>query len=128
MLGQSEYPPLGFKYATALNITKLWTCKSYIGCWLCLICLNMREYALIMPEEKELSICQNSECVSCSISLKVTVQITEQLSRQTYSEYCQTFKIQKIMSDCRCIMRNFSEQERFHGTREKRPAWKHFFS
>ena len=34
----------------------------------------------------------NSECVWCSSYLQVTVQITEQLWRQTYSEHCQISK------------------------------------
>ena len=39
-------------------------------------------------------------------------RVTEQLSRQTYSEHCQTFKMErfaeKIMPECRCATRNVS--------------------
>ena len=52
---------------------------------------------------------------------KVTVQITEQLSRLAYAEHCQTFKMEhfakKIMPECRCATRDFSLQGRFCGTR-----------
>ena len=48
--------------------------------------------------------CQNFQCVWCSTKYKVTVQVIYQLSRQAYSEYCQTFKMKrftkKIMWRC----------------------------
>ena len=49
-------------------------------------------------------------------SIKVTVQITEQLSRHLYSEQCQIFKTElftkRIMLECSCAARNFSRQGR----------------
>ena len=58
----------------------------------------------------------------------VTVQITEQLLRQTYSEHCQTCKMERfarrIMPECRCTARYFSGQkegkEKVCGTRTLR--------
>ena len=45
---------------------------------------------------------------------EVTVQITEQLSRQMYSKHCQTFKMvsfaKRTMHECRCATRNISGQ------------------
>ena len=55
-----------------------------------------------------------------------SIQITEQLLRQTYSEHCQTFKmehsVKRIMPECRCATRNFSGQGSwgFCGTRALR--------
>ena len=47
-------------------------------------------------------------------SIRSPVQITEQLSRQTYSEHFQIFKFERfakrIMPECRCTTRNFSGQ------------------
>ena len=47
-------------------------------------------------------------------SNKVTVQITKQLPRQTYSEHCQPFKMERfanrIMPKCICATRNFLGQ------------------
>ena len=44
-------------------------------------------------------------------SNKVTVQITKQLPRQTYSEHCQIFKMERfvnrIMPEYICATRNF---------------------
>ena len=44
----------------------------------------------------------------------VTVQITEQLLRQTYPEHCQTFKMvcfaKRTMPECKCSTRIFSMQ------------------
>ena len=61
-----------------------------------------------------------------SIRHKVTLQITEQLSRQRHvqEEHSQTFKMERfakrIMPECRRATRNFSEQGRFRGTRTLR--------
>ena len=51
----------------------------------------------------------------CLMQYKVTVQITEQLLRQMYSEHCQTFKTEhfakRIMPECRCTTIYFSGQK-----------------
>ena len=51
-----------------------------------LITLNMIGYAGIYLKKKQKNcwICQNSKCVGCSTYEKVTVQITEQLSRRLF--------------------------------------------
>ena len=66
------------------------------------ICLNNTEYDWIcqhIPDRTDCWICRNSEL------------ITEQLSTHTYSDHCQTFKIERfakrIMPECRCAARNF---------------------
>ena len=50
---------------------------------------------------------------------KITVQITEQLSRQSYSEHCQTFNMEnfakRLMPECSCTTTNFSGQGRVEG-------------
>ena len=64
------------------------------------IYLNNTEYDFLCqhrPEKTEYWIFQNSKWVCCFTYYKVTVQITEQLStRQTYSEHCQTFKMERF--------------------------------
>ena len=80
MPGQRFTGTSGFKYSRAQNVARLWICKGYTGCW---ICLNKPEYALIMPQYLWICfnnteydwtyrptpekiywwICQNSECV-----------------------------------------------------------------
>ena len=60
-----------------------------------------------------LSKTQKREAPEVSVLYKwslVTVQITEKLSRQKYSKYCQTFKM-----ECRCGNRNFQGQKRVGG-------------
>ena len=61
-----------------------------------------------------LSKTQKREAPEVSVLYKwslVTVQITEKLSRQKYSKYCQTFKM-----ECRCGNRNFQGQKRVGGS------------
>ena len=116
----------GSKYTRAQNMARLWICEGYVGCW---ICLNEPEYALIMSQytwmclnnaeyewiyrhiREKIRTLNMSEFWMC-LMRKVTVQITEQLSRQTYSEHCQTFNLERfakrIMSECWCATRNFS--------------------
>ena len=105
-------------------MAKLWICGGYKGCWICLnkseydlmtsqyvwTCLNNAEYGWIcwhIPETTECWICQNSECVWCIIWHKVTVKVTEQLSR-----HCQTYKMKRfakrIMVECGCSTKRFS--------------------
>ena len=53
--------------------------------------LNVIEYAGIYLKKQS---AEYARILSVSDAIhKVTVQITEQLSRQTYSEHCQTFKM-----------------------------------
>ena len=44
------------------------------------------------------------------------MQVTEQLSRQAYSQHCQTFKVERFakrMSECSHIARNFQARGSF---------------
>ena len=61
------------------------------------ICLNNAEYddMMVYADISEKAV-QNSECVWCGTWHKVTVQITGQLSRHTYSEHCQKFKMRVL--------------------------------
>ena len=59
--------------------------------------------------------------VGCSAKHEVTVQIMEQLSRETCPEHYQTFKIgrfaKRIMPECRRAVKIFHGKEGFCGTR-----------
>ena len=85
-----------FKHARARNLARLWICKGYKWCWMC---LNNLKYALTLPQYA--SICPNSAkylwiCLSIpeyarvlnvsdaygTFYLTATIQVTEQLSRQ----------------------------------------------
>ena len=56
----------------------------------------------------------NVRILNVSMQCKVTVQIAEQLSRQMYSEHCQTFKMERVakraMLEWRCAARILSGQ------------------
>ena len=122
------------EYSRSLPITGFCVCKGCTGCWVWQIKPEyalMSQYAWIYlnnakydwtcwhaPEKTEWWICQNAECVWCSTSHKVTVQITHQLAREreTYSGHCQKFEIGRfakiILNECSWATRNFSWQGR----------------
>ena len=91
-----------------LNMARLWICEVYTGWLICLnkpkyvlimfqyawICLNNVEHDWICRHVTEKTECWISLSVWCSTYYEVTVQITEPLSRQAYSEHCQTFKME----------------------------------
>ena len=54
----------------------------------------MTEYARIYLKQQSWIHAKILNVSDISSKHKVTVQITEQLSRQTYSEHCQTFKME----------------------------------
>ena len=94
------------KYASAQNMTRLWIYEGYTGCW---ICLKKPWYTFIMshffnnptiwlniPAYNWINKVYYSECVWCSSYLQVTVRITEQLWRQTYSEHWQISKTERF--------------------------------
>ena len=94
-------------------------CIDYSFYVICLIFSYQILQCNFLPmQNKELNLIKkNSECVCCSTQYKVTAQ---KLLRQTYSEHCQTFKMEyfakRIMPECRCTTRNVSEQGRGYGT------------
>ena len=106
-------------------LRRLGICKGFTGCW---ICLNKPEYALIMSQYAQIClnnaeydwICHNilekTECGVCQNASDAvhSIQITEQLSRQTYSEHCQIFKMELfakiIIRECRRATRDFLRQ------------------
>ena len=75
-----------------------------------LITLNTIEYTRILLKKTVL----NVKILNVSMQYKVTVQIAEQLSRQMYSEHCQTFKMERVakraMLEWRCAARILSGQ------------------
>ena len=79
-------------------------------CTYVLITLNTIEYTRILLKKRVL----NVRILNVSMQYKVTVQIAEQLSRQMYSEHCQTFKIERVakraMLEWRCAARILSGQ------------------
>ena len=124
------------------------------------ICVNNAEYDWIchhIPEKPERWICRNFDCVWCSqiyrcsrnvSEHKVTVQITEQLSRQrriqnNVKDLRWIVLQKKKIPECRCATRNFTgqgwgggllelhfEKKFAKNTRKKGPAGKNldFFS
>ena len=77
-----------------------------------LVTLNRIEYTGTYLRKQIVEYARINLNVSDAVHSIRTVQYTEQLPRQTYSDYCQTFKMEhigkRIMLECRCTTRNFS--------------------
>ena len=96
------------KYARTRNMTRLEICGGYTGHW---ICLNKSEYALIMGNmvtyacmylDKQRSEYARILNVSDAVlSVKHSTNYWAVIETETYSEHCQTFKMERIMPECR---------------------------
>ena len=127
----SEYAASS-KYSRTLNMARLLIFVGYTGCWKYLskseYALTMSQYVLICLNDGEYGSFKYAWILNVSHAVhevtwvhEVTVQITEQLLKQTYWEHCHSFKIgrfaKRTMREYFCATRNFRGQGRFCWTR-----------
>ena len=84
------------------------------------VTLNMIEYTGIYPKKQStefariLNVSEFWLCLMQHITQGVFTNYWAVAEKETYSEYCQTFKMERfaktIMPECRCATRNFSGQ------------------
>ena len=135
-VSQSFKSTSGLQYARAQNMARLWIWECNTGCW---IGLNNSKNALIMPwyvwiflnmieywhlqEKRVLKMPEFWMCLMQYIALDLCTNYWSVIEKETYSEPCQTFKMEcfpkRIILECRCATRNSSMQGkgRFGGGR-----------